>query len=90
MVPRFPQYLRVYQRPSGFKYLKKKVYRTVDTGSLTYTAILVPTVDMKMRQIYTGSYKQGVRKVTKGSREQGENGGSWLRNHLWCPNDPRG
>ena len=18
------------------------------------------------------------------------NGGSWLRNHLWCPNDPRG
>ena len=20
----------------------------------------------------------------------GKNGGNWLRNHLWCPNDPRG
>ena len=19
-----------------------------------------------------------------------KNGGNWLRNHLWCPNDPRG
>ena len=22
--------------------------------------------------------------------ENKENGGNWLRNHLWCPNDPRG
>ena len=22
--------------------------------------------------------------------ENRENGGSWLRNHLWCPSDPRG
>ena len=22
--------------------------------------------------------------------ERGENGGNWLQNHLWCPNDPRG
>ena len=22
--------------------------------------------------------------------ENRENGGKWLRNHLWCPNDPRG
>ena len=22
--------------------------------------------------------------------ENRENGGNWLRNHLWCPNDPRG
>ena len=22
--------------------------------------------------------------------ENRENEGSWLRNHLWCPNDPRG
>ena len=22
--------------------------------------------------------------------EQEQNGGNWLRNHLWCPNDPRG
>ena len=24
------------------------------------------------------------------SQRAGENGGNWLRNHLWCPNDPRG
>ena len=22
--------------------------------------------------------------------ENRKNGGNWLRNHLWCPNDPRG
>ena len=29
---------------------------------------------------------------TKSQRavENRENGGNWLRNHLWCPNDPRG
>ena len=26
----------------------------------------------------------------RGQRRTGENGGNWLRNHLWCPNDPRG
>ena len=24
------------------------------------------------------------------SQASGTTGGSWLRNHLWCPNDPRG
>ena len=32
----------------------------------------------------------GVRQVPEGSEEQGKNGGNWLRNHLWCLNDPRG
>ena len=32
----------------------------------------------------------GVRLVPEGSGEQGKNGGNWLRNHLWCPNDARG
>ena len=32
-----------------------------------------------------------VRQVPEGSGEHGgKNGGNWLRNHLWCPNDPRG
>ena len=26
----------------------------------------------------------------KGQWRKGKNGGNWLRNHLWCPNDPRG
>ena len=25
----------------------------------------------------------------RGQRRTGKNGGNWLRNHLWCPNDPR-
>ena len=31
----------------------------------------------------------GVRQVPEGSGEP-EKRGNWLRNHLWCPNDPRG
>ena len=27
---------------------------------------------------------------SQGVVENRENGGNWLRNHLWCPNDPRG
>ena len=34
--------------------------------------------------------RPGVRQVSEGSGEQGKNGGNWLRNHLWCPSDPRG
>ena len=34
--------------------------------------------------------RPGVRQVKEGRGEQGKNGGKWLRNHLWCPNDPRG
>ena len=26
----------------------------------------------------------------RGQWRTGENGGNWLPNHLWCPNDPRG
>ena len=25
----------------------------------------------------------------RGQWRTGRNGGNWLRNHLWCPNDPR-
>ena len=34
--------------------------------------------------------RPGVSQVSEGSGEQEKNGGNWLRNHLWCPNDPRG
>ena len=26
----------------------------------------------------------------RGQWRKGENGGNWLQNHLWCPDDPRG
>ena len=26
----------------------------------------------------------------RGQCRRGKNGGNWLRNHLWCPNHPRG
>ena len=29
-------------------------------------------------------------KVPEGSGGEKKYGGNWLRNHLWCPNDPRG
>ena len=38
---------------------------------------------------HQGMDRPGVRQVLDGSGER-ENGGNWLRNHLWCPNDPRG
>ena len=39
---------------------------------------------------HQGMDRPGVRQVPEGSGEQGKNGGNWLQNHLWCPNDPRG
>ena len=38
---------------------------------------------------HQGMDRPGVRQVT-GRRRKGKDGGNWLRNHLWCPNDPRG
>ena len=34
----------------------------------------------------SGKTTPGVRQVP----ENRVNGGNWLRNHLWCPSDPRG
>ena len=39
---------------------------------------------------HQGMDRPGVRQVHGGSGKRGKNGGNWLRNHLWCPNDPRG
>ena len=36
-----------------------------------------------------GMDRPGVRQVPEGSGEQEKNGENWLRNHMWCPNDPR-
>ena len=38
---------------------------------------------------HQGMDRPGVRQVPEGSGEQGK-WNNWLRNHLWCPNDPRG
>ena len=38
---------------------------------------------------HQGIDRPGVWQVPEGSGEQGKNGGNWLQNHLWCPNDPR-
>ena len=34
---------------------------------------------------HQGMDRPGVRQVPEGRGERGENGGNWLRNHLWCP-----
>ena len=39
---------------------------------------------------HQGMDTPGVRQVREGSGELGKKGGNWLRNHLWCSNDPRG
>ena len=39
---------------------------------------------------HQGMDRPGVRQVPKGSGEQEKNEENWLRNQLWCPNDPRG
>ena len=39
---------------------------------------------------HQGMDRPGACQVLEGSGEQGEMGGNWLQNHLWCPNDPRG
>ena len=38
---------------------------------------------------HQGMDRPGVRQVPEGSGEQGKMG-NWLRNHLWCHNNPRG
>ena len=39
---------------------------------------------------HQGMDRPGVRQVPEGSGKQWKNGENWLRNHLWCPNEPRG
>ena len=36
---------------------------------------------------HQGLDRPGARQSPRGQWKQGENGGNWLRNHLWCPND---
>ena len=43
-----------------------------------------------MGRQHQGMDRPGVRKVPVDSGEQRKNGGKWLRDHLWCTNDPRG
>ena len=38
---------------------------------------------------HQGMDRPGVGQIPEDNGER-ENGGNWLRNHLWCPNDPRG
>ena len=34
--------------------------------------------------------RPGVRQSLRGQWRTGKNGGNWLLNHVWCPNDPHG
>ena len=43
----------------------------------------------EVRRQHNGMDRSGVRQAPEGSGNR-ENGGNWLRNYLWCPNDPRG
>ena len=42
-----------------------------------------------MGRQHQGMDRPGVRQVPEGSAEQEKDGENWLRNHLWCLNDPR-
>ena len=46
--------------------------------------------DKEVGRQHQGMDRPGVRKVPVDSGEQRKNGGKWLRDHLWCTNDPRG
>ena len=41
----------------------------------------------EVKRQHQGMDRPGVRQVPEGGGEHGQN---WLRNHLWCPNGPRG
>ena len=45
--------------------------------------------DEEVGRQHQGMDRPGVRQIPEGSGEQGKNGRNCLRNHLWCPNDPR-
>ena len=35
-------------------------------------------------------WEDNITKSPRGQWRTGKDGGNWLRNHQWCPNDPRG
>ena len=39
---------------------------------------------------WTGLEFAKSKRVVENREKSGGNGGNWLRNHLWCPDDPRG
>ena len=81
------------------KRLKLQWHGHVSCSSGLAKTILQATVqgEKKTRQTeeeagrqHQGIDRPGVWQVPEGSGEQGKNGGNWLQNYLWCPNDPRG
>ena len=44
----------------------------------------------KSGKVTSGNRQAWSLQSPRGHWRTGENGGNWLRNHLWCPNDPRG
>ena len=46
-------------------------------------------IEEQMERQHQGMDRPGVRQVPEGSGKR-ENGGNWLRTHMWCSNDPRG
>ena len=71
-------------------------YGHVSCSSGLAKTILLDTVkggrqtEEEVGRQHQGIDRPGVRQVPEGGGEQGENGGHWLQNHLWCPNDRRG
>ena len=43
-----------------------------------------------MGRQHQGLDRPGARQSPRGQWKQGENGGNWLRNHLWCSKDTCG
>ena len=81
------------------KRLKMQWYGHVSRSSGLAKTILQGTVKGRRRQKQTeeevgrqhqGMDRLGVQQVSEGNGEQGKMEQNWLRNHLWCPNDPCG
>ena len=65
--------------------------KTVLQGTVKGGAETARQTEEEVGRQHQGMDRPRVRKVQEGSRRwrTGKNGGNWLRNHLWCPNDPR-
>ena len=64
--------------------------RTVLQGSVKVGKKTRPTEGEVRRQHQGMDRPESSSPSPRWQWRTGENGGNWLRNHLWCPNDPRG
>ena len=75
--------LKWYGHVSCSSCLAKTISRHSERGKKTRQT------EEEVGRQHQGMDRPGVRKVPEGNGKR-DNGANWLRNHLWCPNAPRG